>query len=610
MVEKIPDQENFFKNELLKITKPARYIGEEWNILIKNPSQTTCSVVLGFPDIYEIGMSHLGLKILYQILNDLPGVRAERAFVPWPDLGKLMKEKSIPLFSLENKIPVRSFDIVGLSLQTEMNFTNILYFLDLSQIPFRSSERGDDFPIIIGGGASTCNPEPISDFFDAFLIGEGEEALVEIVQIVSAMKGQRKGDILSELANVAGVYVPSFYQVDYSENGVVSNIQTMGKRAFPQIQRRWLEDLDRASYPETIPVPYISIVHDRIPLEISRGCTRGCRFCQAGMIYRPQRERSPENIVRLAEKLVASTGYEEISLLSLSSTDHSRIEEIISSLTRQFEAKNVNISLPSIRMDTFSVQIAQNLKRVRKSGLTFAPEAGTDRLRRIINKGLTDQEIFSTLEKVFEGGWDDVKLYFMFGLPDEKESDLVGISQLVNEGLQMGKKIRGKKVSIHLSVSAFVPKPHTPFQWMGQNSLEEFEEKIQRIKAGFFRDRRMIRMNWSDFRESALEAVLARGDRRLSTVIEKAYQLGQIMDGWREFFSFERWKQAFEEAGLDYRFYSERWLDPKEILPWDHISSGVKKEYLLKEWEKSHRQEVTPRCVHFQECMGCGVCSS
>jgi radical SAM superfamily enzyme YgiQ (UPF0313 family) len=345
VVEKIPDQENFFKNELLKITKPARYIGEEWNILVKNPSQTTCSVVLGFPDIYEIGMSHLGLKILYQILNDLPGVRAERAFVPWPDLGKLMKEKSIPLFSLENKIPIRSFDIVGLSLQTEMNFTNILYFLDLSQIPFRSSEREDDFPIIIGGGASTCNPEPISDFFDAFLIGEGEEAFVEIIQIVSAMKGQRKGDILSELAKVVGVYIPSFYQVGYSKNGIVSKIQTMNKRAFPQIQRRWLKDLDNALYPEAIPVPYISIVHDRIPLEISRGCTRGCRFCQAGMIYRPHRERSPENIVHLAEKLVTSTGYEEISLLSLSSTDHSRIEEIISNLSRRFEAKNVNISL-------------------------------------------------------------------------------------------------------------------------------------------------------------------------------------------------------------------------------------------------------------------------
>ncbi|NLJ48702.1 MAG: TIGR03960 family B12-binding radical SAM protein [Candidatus Atribacteria bacterium] len=602
------DEANFFKNDLLKITKPARYIGKEWNILIKNPFETTCSIVLGFPDIYEIGMSHLGLKILYQILNNLPGVRAERAFVPWPDLGKLMKEKNIPLFSLENKIPVRSFDMVGLSLQTEMNYTNILYFLELSQIPFRSSERGDDFPIIIGGGSSTCNPEPISDFFDAFLIGEGEEAIVEIIQIVSAMKGQKKEDILSELAGIVGVYIPSFYQVDYAKDGVVSNLQTKNKRTVPQVQRRWLQDLDRAPYPEKIIVPYISIVHDRIPLEISRGCTRGCRFCQAGMIYRPQRERSPENIVQLSEKLVAATGYEEISLLSLSSTDHSQIEKIIAHLSQKFEAKNVSISLPSIRMDTFSVQIAQNLKRVRKSGLTFAPEAGTDRLRRIINKGLTDQEILSTLEKTFEGGWDDVKLYFMFGLPDEKESDLVGISQLVNEGLQIGKKIRGKSVSIHLNLSAFVPKPHTPFQWMGQNNLEEFEEKIHKIKAGFSKNRRLIRMNWSDFKESTLEAALARGDRRVSRVIEKAYYLGQIMDGWREFFSFERWLKAFEDAGIDYHFYSERWRNPNEMLPWDHISSGVKKEFLLKEWEKSLRQEVTPRCIQFQHCEGCGVC--
>ena len=606
---KLPEQENFFKNELLKVTKPARYIGKEWNIFIKDPNQTSCSVVLGFPDVYEIGMSHLGLKILYQILNDLPGVRAERAFVPWPDLGKLMKERHIPLYSLENKLPIRSFDLVGLSLQTEMNYTNVLYFLDLSGIPFRSSERGDDFPIVIGGGVSTYNPEPISDFFDAFLIGEGEEAIVEIIQVISVMKGQKKSDLLSEIGQIAGVYVPSFYHIEYLKNGAVSSIQPMQQKASPGILRRWVRDLDKAPYPEKIIVPYVSIIHDRIPLEISRGCTRGCRFCQAGMLYRPQRQRSLEKIVDLANKLVNSTGYEEISLLSLSSTDHTQIEEIIFNLSRQFETKNVNISLPSIRMDTFSVKIAQSLKRVRKSGLTFAPEAGTDRLRRIINKGLTDQEIFSTLEKVFEGGWDDVKLYFMIGLPGEKESDIVGISQLVNEGIRMGEKIAGKKVNIHLNISAFVPKPHTPFQWVGQNNPEELEEKIQQIKAGFSKNRRSVRMNWSDFKESTLETALARGDRRLSRVIERVYHLGQIMDGWREFFSFERWRQAFEEEGLDYNFYSARVRNPEEIFPWDHILSGVKKEFLYQEWEKSHRQEVTPKCVRFQECEGCGVCS-
>ena len=507
------------RQEMLSISKPARYIGREWNISLKKKEDIEISVALAFPDLYEIGMSHLGLKILYYILNSLPGVRAERAFAPWPDMGKMMKEKNIPLYSLENKIPLRNFDAVGISLQHELNYTNVLYLLDLAGIPLRSEERGEEFPLILGGGPCAFNPEPVSPFFDVFLLGEGEEAIVEIVEILRVMKGEKRSDVLSELAKIEGCYVPLLYSVSYHPDGKIKNISPSRV-----VRKRWVKNLDGAPYPQKIIVPYLNIVHDRIPLEIARGCTRGCRFCQAGMIYRPHRERSPEKVIELAEKLVKSTGYEEVSLLSLSSTDYSAIEYLVRDLSFRLKESKVNVSLPSLRMDAFSVEVAQSLQEVRRSGLTFAPEAGSERLRRVINKGLTDEDIFQTVEKTFSSGWREVKLYFMIGLPGEREEDIRDIANLVKEILG-----RGKKKGVHLGISAFIPKSHTPFQWTKQEEIKSLEEKMAILHSLLRPLGRRVRYNWSDFEVNLVEGALSRGDRRISSVIERVYRKGGVI---------------------------------------------------------------------------------
>lgn len=586
------------RQEMLSISKPARYIGREWNISLKKKEDVEISVALAFPDLYEIGMSHLGLKILYYILNSLPGVRAERAFAPWPDMGKMMKEKNIPLYSLENKIPLRNFDAVGISLQHELNYTNVLYLLDLAGIPLRSEERGEEFPLILGGGPCAFNPEPVSPFFDVFLLGEGEEAIVEIVEILRVMKGEKRSDVLSELAKIEGCYVPLLYSVSYHPDGKIKKISPSRV-----VRKRWVKNLDGAPYPQKIIVPYLNIVHDRIPLEIARGCTRGCRFCQAGMIYRPHRERSPEKVIELAEKLVKSTGYEEVSLLSLSSTDYSAIEYLVRDLSFRLKESKVNVSLPSLRMDAFSVEVAQSLQEVRRSGLTFAPEAGSERLRRVINKGLTDEDIFQTVEKTFSSGWREVKLYFMIGLPGEREEDIRDIANLVKEILG-----RGKKKGVHLGISAFIPKSHTPFQWTKQEEIKSLEEKMAILHSLLRPLGRRVRYNWSDFEVNLVEGALSRGDRRISSVIERVYRKGGVMDNWREFFSLRRWQEGFEEEGLDLDFYTHRERDREEIFPWEHLSPGVSKDFLWKEYQLSQEEKITPPCQEGKNCYNCGVC--
>jgi len=572
---------------ILSVHKPGRYVGREPNIIIKE-GLVDFTIALAFPDVYEVGMSHVGLKILYHLLNTLPGVQAERVFVPWPDMGKLMRQRGIPLYSLERKLPVVSFDLLGISLQHELNYTNVLYLLDLAGIPFYSEERGDNFPLIVGGGPCAFNPEPLAPFFDFFFIGEAEEGFPEIVRVLREVKGEPKENILRLLSHLEGVYVPAFRK---------------------PVKKRWVQNLDAVLYPSTMVVPYVSIIHDRIPIEISRGCTRGCRFCQAGIIYRPRRERSPQKIVELAQSLVDTTGYEEVSLVSLSSTDYSSIDSLLRALSLLFGPRKVNISLPSLRMDAFSVEIAKELQKVRKSGLTFAPEAGNERLRAVINKHLKDEEILSTVEKAFTSGWEDLKLYFMIGLPEERDTDVGDIARLVAEILRVGKACRGKKVDIHLSIAAFIPKPHTPFQWVAQERRECLNEKMKLLTSRLRTLGKSVRFHWSCFEMSAIEALLARGDARLAKVIERVYRRDGFMEGWSEFFDGRRWEEALQEEGLSLDEYVYKPGSFEEPFPWDWIDCGVRKELLWREYEKARRGEFTPSCWNGFECSQCGVCS-
>ena len=599
---------------LMTIDKPARYIGNEINSVVKDTSKVDIRFAMCFPDVYEIGMSHLGIQILYDMFNKREDTWCERVYSPWPDLHEIMKEKQIPLFGLESQEPIKNFDFLAMTLQYEMCYTNILQILDLSQIPLRSKDRTEKDPLVIGGGPCSYNPEPIADFFDIFYIGEGETRYDDLFDLYKQMKkdGRSRQEMLHEIAKIPGMYVPSLYTVSYKEDGTIDTFAPIYDDVPKTIKKEIEMDLSTSVYPEKPVVPFIKATQDRIVLEIQRGCIRGCRFCQAGMIYRPNREKSVARLKELAEQMIASTGHDEISLSSLSSSDYPELEELINYLIDECGKKKINISLPSLRIDAFSLDIMQKVQDIKKSSLTFAPEAGTQRLRNVINKGLTVDNIMNGSKQAFEGGWNKVKFYFMLGLPTETEEDMRGIPELANDVAMLyydtvPKENRKGKCQITISTSFFVPKPFTPFQWARMYPPGEYlrRAKIVNDHVKEMHNHKSIRYNWHEADVTVLEGVLARGDRRLCDTILYVYEHGGYFDAWNEYFDYDRWLEAFAATGIDPDFYTMRERDLDETLPWDFIDVGVTKEFLKREWKTALGETVTPNCR--MRCSACGA---